>query len=183
MLGALGNLDPFLAKVPHKMEIKYHSPPGHLMYNRAQTEARSSGVGGQSDYYNHWYYTSHIVTMRHAASLTGPLNMTHPHMSALTLRSSLPLKAPLGPRSALLHAGFRVSLCHACKNAVKTDAPASALWDIMRCWVRASLTRWRREGRGGQAQHPLASDLCLPGEGVPGETGAAVRDQPSLPNS
>uniref|UniRef100_G3TCJ0 tRNA (guanine(26)-N(2))-dimethyltransferase n=1 Tax=Loxodonta africana TaxID=9785 RepID=G3TCJ0_LOXAF len=39
-------------------------------------------------------------------------------------------------RSALLHAGFRVSLSHACKNAVKTDAPASALWDIMRCWEK-----------------------------------------------
>ncbi|ELV14320.1 N(2),N(2)-dimethylguanosine tRNA methyltransferase [Tupaia chinensis] len=38
--------------------------------------------------------------------------------------------------SALLHAGFRVSLSHACKNAVKTDAPASALWDIMRCWEK-----------------------------------------------
>ncbi|XP_065729333.1 tRNA (guanine(26)-N(2))-dimethyltransferase isoform X3 [Phocoena phocoena] len=39
-------------------------------------------------------------------------------------------------RSALLHAGFRVSLSHACKNAVKTDAPSSALWDIMRCWEK-----------------------------------------------
>ncbi|XP_008577530.1 PREDICTED: tRNA (guanine(26)-N(2))-dimethyltransferase [Galeopterus variegatus] len=39
-------------------------------------------------------------------------------------------------RSALLHAGFRVSLSHACKNAVKTDAPASAIWDIMRCWEK-----------------------------------------------
>ncbi|KAM5309281.1 tRNA (guanine(26)-N(2))-dimethyltransferase isoform 2-T2 [Glossophaga mutica] len=39
-------------------------------------------------------------------------------------------------RSALLHAGFRVSLSHACKNAIKTDAPASALWDIMRCWEK-----------------------------------------------
>ncbi|XP_021566340.1 tRNA (guanine(26)-N(2))-dimethyltransferase isoform X2 [Carlito syrichta] len=39
-------------------------------------------------------------------------------------------------RSALLHAGFRVSLSHACKNAVKTDAPPSALWDIMRCWEK-----------------------------------------------
>uniref|UniRef100_A0A8D2DF84 tRNA (guanine(26)-N(2))-dimethyltransferase n=1 Tax=Sciurus vulgaris TaxID=55149 RepID=A0A8D2DF84_SCIVU len=38
--------------------------------------------------------------------------------------------------SALLHAGFRVSLSHACKNAVKTDAPSSALWDIMRCWEK-----------------------------------------------
>lgn len=38
-------------------------------------------------------------------------------------------------RSALLHAGYRVSLSHACKNGIKTDAPPAALWDIMRCWV------------------------------------------------
>uniref|UniRef100_A0A8C6VJW5 tRNA (guanine(26)-N(2))-dimethyltransferase n=1 Tax=Naja naja TaxID=35670 RepID=A0A8C6VJW5_NAJNA len=37
-------------------------------------------------------------------------------------------------RSALLHAGYQVSLSHACKNAIKTDAPSSVLWDIMRCW-------------------------------------------------
>uniref|UniRef100_A0A3B4G9B4 tRNA (guanine(26)-N(2))-dimethyltransferase n=1 Tax=Pundamilia nyererei TaxID=303518 RepID=A0A3B4G9B4_9CICH len=39
-------------------------------------------------------------------------------------------------RSALLHAGHRVSLSHACKNAIKTDAPPAAIWDIMRCWEK-----------------------------------------------
>lgn len=96
--------------------------------------------GGQSDCFSHWHYTSYVVTLRHAASLTAHHD-SHPHMSSLALGSSLPLTTPLGPRSALLHAGFRVSLSHACKNAVKTDAPASALWDIMRCWVRAGLIR------------------------------------------
>lgn len=41
-------------------------------------------------------------------------------------------------RSALLHAGHRVSLSHACKNAVKTDAPPGVIWDIMRCWERTN---------------------------------------------
>lgn len=41
-------------------------------------------------------------------------------------------------RSALLHAGHRVSLSHACKNAIKTDAPPAVLWDIMRCWEKAN---------------------------------------------
>ncbi|XP_023670269.2 tRNA (guanine(26)-N(2))-dimethyltransferase [Paramormyrops kingsleyae] len=39
-------------------------------------------------------------------------------------------------RSALLHAGHRVSLSHACKNALKTDAPGGVIWDIMRCWEK-----------------------------------------------
>ncbi|XP_028998416.1 tRNA (guanine(26)-N(2))-dimethyltransferase isoform X2 [Betta splendens] len=41
-------------------------------------------------------------------------------------------------RSALLHAGYRVSLSHACKNAIKTDAPPAAIWDLMRCWEKAN---------------------------------------------
>ncbi|XP_052805195.1 tRNA (guanine(26)-N(2))-dimethyltransferase-like isoform X1 [Mya arenaria] len=38
-------------------------------------------------------------------------------------------------RSALLNAGYEVSYSHACKNSVKTNAPNSMIWDIMRAWV------------------------------------------------
>uniref|UniRef100_A0A3B4B7C3 tRNA (guanine(26)-N(2))-dimethyltransferase n=1 Tax=Periophthalmus magnuspinnatus TaxID=409849 RepID=A0A3B4B7C3_9GOBI len=50
-------------------------------------------------------------------------------------------------RSALLHAGHRVSLSHACKNGIKTDAPPKVIWDIMRCWVRTGghLTCWEED--------------------------------------
>ncbi|NWW12000.1 TRM1 dimethyltransferase, partial [Oreocharis arfaki] len=60
-----------------------------------------------------------------------PLYYTLDGLSS-TIRSNTPSLLQL--RSALLHAGFRVSLSHACRNAVKTDAPPAALWDIMRCW-------------------------------------------------
>ncbi|XP_039108185.1 tRNA (guanine(26)-N(2))-dimethyltransferase isoform X3 [Hyaena hyaena] len=62
-----------------------------------------------------------------------PLYYTLDQLSS-AIRCSTPSLLQL--RSALLHAGFRVSLSHACKNAVKTDAPSSALWDIMRCWEK-----------------------------------------------
>ncbi|XP_040846706.1 tRNA (guanine(26)-N(2))-dimethyltransferase [Ochotona curzoniae] len=62
-----------------------------------------------------------------------PLYYTLDQLSS-TIHCSTPSLLQL--RSALLHAGFRVSLSHACKNAVKTDAPATALWDIMRCWEK-----------------------------------------------
>ncbi|XP_058452414.1 tRNA (guanine(26)-N(2))-dimethyltransferase [Malaya genurostris] len=39
-------------------------------------------------------------------------------------------------RSALLHAGYRVSYSHACKTSIKTDAPVSVIWDILRCWAK-----------------------------------------------
>ncbi|XP_075153046.1 tRNA methyltransferase 1 [Haematobia irritans] len=37
-------------------------------------------------------------------------------------------------RSAILHAGYKVSFSHAYKNSIKTNAPTSVLWDILRCW-------------------------------------------------
>ncbi|NXB94356.1 TRM1 dimethyltransferase, partial [Vidua chalybeata] len=62
-----------------------------------------------------------------------PLYYTLDGLSS-TIRSNTPSLLQL--RSALLHAGFRVSLSHACRNAVKTDAPPAVLWDIMRCWAK-----------------------------------------------
>lgn len=44
-------------------------------------------------------------------------------------------------RSALLNAGYRVSLSHAHKNSVKTDAPVSFLWDVMRTWEQSHPVR------------------------------------------
>jgi len=39
-------------------------------------------------------------------------------------------------RSALLNAGYRVSLSHANKLALKTDAPNEFVWDMMRAWEK-----------------------------------------------
>ncbi|KAJ3207021.1 tRNA methyltransferase 1 [Dinochytrium kinnereticum] len=37
--------------------------------------------------------------------------------------------------SAILNAGFRVSLSHCLTNSIKTDAPTTLIWDILRAWV------------------------------------------------
>lgn len=47
-------------------------------------------------------------------------------------------------RSALLYAGHRVSFSHACKSSIKTDAPASVLWDILRCWAKTHPVKQQR---------------------------------------
>uniref|UniRef100_UPI00398F86EC tRNA (guanine(26)-N(2))-dimethyltransferase n=1 Tax=Pristiophorus japonicus TaxID=55135 RepID=UPI00398F86EC len=62
-----------------------------------------------------------------------PLYHTMDHLSSVIHCSTPSL---LQMRSALLHAGYRVSLSHACKNAVKTDAPSSVIWDVMRSWAK-----------------------------------------------
>ncbi|XP_063787234.1 tRNA (guanine(26)-N(2))-dimethyltransferase isoform X2 [Pseudophryne corroboree] len=62
-----------------------------------------------------------------------PLYYTLDNLSS-TIRCNTP--SLLQFRSALLHAGYKVSLSHACQNAIKTDAPPSVIWDIMRCWEK-----------------------------------------------
>lgn len=54
-------------------------------------------------------------------------------------------------RSALLNAGYRVSLSHACKNSLKTDAPNSVIWDILRAWVAKNPVRRNEPGSAGHA--------------------------------
>ena len=39
-------------------------------------------------------------------------------------------------RSAILNAGYRVSLSHACRSALKTDAPNQFVFDMLRAWER-----------------------------------------------
>eukprot|EP01041_Mallomonas_annulata_P001576 gene1576-3049_t len=51
---------------------------------------------------------------------------------ASTLHVSSPIMRDV--QAALINAGYRVSQSHREPNAVKTDAPAEVVWDIMRCW-------------------------------------------------
>jgi tRNA (guanine26-N2/guanine27-N2)-dimethyltransferase len=51
-----------------------------------------------------------------------------------TLHCTMPNMLAL--RSAFMEQGYRISISHTHANALKTDAPNSVLWDIMRCWVK-----------------------------------------------
>ncbi|XP_008115675.1 tRNA (guanine(26)-N(2))-dimethyltransferase isoform X2 [Anolis carolinensis] len=59
-------------------------------------------------------------------------------------------------RSALLHAGYRVSLSHACKSAIKTDAPPPVVWDIMRCWEKLNPVKRERLSESSPAARILS---------------------------
>uniref|UniRef100_A0A8C9YTC5 tRNA (guanine(26)-N(2))-dimethyltransferase n=1 Tax=Sander lucioperca TaxID=283035 RepID=A0A8C9YTC5_SANLU len=64
-------------------------------------------------------------------------------------------------KSALLHAGHRVSLSHACKNAIKTDAPPAAIWDIMRCWEKANPVKREKLSETSPAFKILSTEPSL----------------------
>ncbi|XP_014118292.1 PREDICTED: tRNA (guanine(26)-N(2))-dimethyltransferase [Pseudopodoces humilis] len=87
-----------------------------------------------------------------------PLYYTLDGLSS-TIHSNTPSLLQL--RSALLHAGFRVSLSHACRNAVKTDAPPAALWDIMRCWAKLHPVKLERLPDSSPAARLLSAEARL----------------------
>ncbi|XP_032418330.1 tRNA (guanine(26)-N(2))-dimethyltransferase isoform X2 [Xiphophorus hellerii] len=64
-------------------------------------------------------------------------------------------------RSALLHAGHRVSLAHACKNAVKTDAPPGVIWDVMRCWEKTNPVKREKLSQTSPAFKILSTEPSL----------------------
>lgn len=82
-----------------------------------------------------------------------PLYYTLDNLSK-TIRCNSP--SLLQFRSALLHAGYRVSLSHACKNAIKTDASPSVLWDIMRCWEKLNPVKRERLSESSPAARILS---------------------------
>mmetsp|Transcript_39802 Transcript_39802/g.81889 ORF Transcript_39802/g.81889 Transcript_39802/m.81889 type:complete len:690 (+) Transcript_39802:245-2314(+) len=62
-----------------------------------------------------------------------PLYYTLPDLCH-TLRCSCP---PMNiAKAALINAGYRVSAYHKEPNAIKTDAPNSVIWDVMRAWCK-----------------------------------------------
>ncbi|XP_072255575.1 tRNA (guanine(26)-N(2))-dimethyltransferase isoform X2 [Pyxicephalus adspersus] len=84
-----------------------------------------------------------------------PLYYTLDNLSS-TIRCNTP--ALLQFRSALLHAGYQVSLSHACQNAIKTDAPPSVVWDIMRCWEKQNPVKRERLSETSPAHHILGTE-------------------------
>lgn len=56
-----------------------------------------------------------------------PLYYCLDHLASI-LKLSVPALVKF--RSAILHAGYRVSLSHCHTNSIKTDAPMSVIWDL-----------------------------------------------------
>ena len=71
------------------------------------------------------------------------------HSMSTTLKSTPPPMALF--RSAVINAGFRVSPAHSDPLAIKTDAPASVLWDILRCWVKEHPVKVQAHKTPGEA--------------------------------
>ncbi|XP_022164502.1 probable tRNA (guanine(26)-N(2))-dimethyltransferase isoform X1 [Myzus persicae] len=62
-----------------------------------------------------------------------PLYYTVPSLTNTVHCEAMPLRYFF---SALVGAGYRVSSSHCAQNSVKTDAPQSVVWDVIRTWVQ-----------------------------------------------
>ncbi|XP_002736321.2 tRNA (guanine(26)-N(2))-dimethyltransferase-like [Saccoglossus kowalevskii] len=64
-------------------------------------------------------------------------------------------------RSAILHAGYEVSLSHASPEAIKTSAPSDVIWDIMRAWVKLHPVKQERLKEGNPATKILSKEPSI----------------------
>jgi len=74
-----------------------------------------------------------LLTMCSEELSDAPLYYLLPNLCNTLGCSSTPINAV---KSAIITAGYRVSGYHKDPNAIKTDAPNSVLWDIMRAWCK-----------------------------------------------
>ncbi|XP_044309625.1 tRNA (guanine(26)-N(2))-dimethyltransferase isoform X1 [Varanus komodoensis] len=112
-----------------------------------------SAVGGNPGRFQTGPRIQGILSMVMEELSDVPLYYTLDQLSK-TIRCNSP--SLLQFRSALLHAGYRVSLSHACKNAIKTDAPPSVLWDVMRCWEKLNPVKRERLSESSPAAYILS---------------------------
>jgi tRNA (guanine26-N2/guanine27-N2)-dimethyltransferase len=77
-----------------------------------------------------------------------PLYWTAPAMCNKVHCSTMSL---LQVRSAILNAGYKVSGSHANKDALKTDAPAEFMWDVIRSWCKLNPVSRKNENSPGFA--------------------------------
>lgn len=105
------------------------------------------------------------------SGLCNVIHVTSPTMKAVRCEGAHSLRRTVRASahvlclsSALLHSGHRVSSAHCHPEAIKTDAPPSVMWDIMRCWnKRMPSKRCTPQSPGGAilAKEPkCASTLC-----------------------
>ncbi|KAI9595646.1 N2,N2-dimethylguanosine tRNA methyltransferase [Syncephalis fuscata] len=61
--------------------------------------------------------------------------------------------------SAILNLGYKVSVSHAARGSIKTNAPTSVLWDIMRSWIQSHPVVTKNIKDGSPASRLLATEI------------------------
>lgn len=99
----------------------------YVQVNRDLFETRSRIIG--------------VLSMIREELFDVPLYYTSDKMFGAAHLTVMPM---LMLRSAILNAGYKVSYSHAAKNSIKTTAPPSLMWDIIRSWAQQNPVKTSR---------------------------------------
>jgi hypothetical protein len=83
----------------------------------------------------------------------------YPHVGSLV--SYIVIKAvmlTLANSSAILNAGYKVSGSHCSPKAIKTNAPSSVVWDILRAYVKTNPVVMANISKDDPARNILAKE-------------------------
>ncbi|KAF3796626.1 hypothetical protein EJ110_NYTH01769 [Nymphaea thermarum] len=105
-----------------------------------------SNVVSLKDRYPAYERISAVLTAISEELLDVPLYVSLHSLSA-TLKCESPSAVMF--RSAVMNAGYRMSGTHANPLGLKSDAPMSVIWDIMRCWVKLHPVKSRPSDQPG----------------------------------
>ncbi|XP_065353089.1 tRNA (guanine(26)-N(2))-dimethyltransferase [Cloeon dipterum] len=97
-----------------------------------------------------------VTVMRE--ELDTPLYYTVDQLCSLLRVEAIPT---ITIRSAILNAGFKVSYSHCKSTSLKTDAPASVVWDVMRAWEKEKPTRRDKFAENSAALRILSKETSI----------------------
>jgi len=89
-----------------------------------------------------------------------PLFYTLPSLSKTLTCSSPPREAF---EAALDNLGYRVSQSHCTGDALKTDAPTTVVWDVMRAWVKKHPVNQKGKGKN---RNKKGDEIATPGDNI-----------------
>ncbi|XP_044964308.1 probable tRNA (guanine(26)-N(2))-dimethyltransferase 1 [Hordeum vulgare subsp. vulgare] len=105
-----------------------------------------SNIRAMSGLYQAYAKISAILTSVSQELPNAPLFVSL-HSICATLKCTNPTMVMF--HSAIRNAGYQISGSHADPLALKTDAPMSVIWDIMRCWVKLHPVKTQPENLPG----------------------------------
>ncbi|KAF2913238.1 hypothetical protein DAI22_10g069100 [Oryza sativa Japonica Group] len=110
------------------------------MHDKEWAASILSSIQAMSCAYSAYAKISAIMTSVSEELPKAPLFVSLHNLCA-TLKCTNPTIATF--QSAIRNAGYQISGSHVDPLALKTDAPMSVIWDIMRCWVKIHAVKYR----------------------------------------
>ncbi|KAI7870600.1 N2,N2-dimethylguanosine tRNA methyltransferase [Spinellus fusiger] len=105
---------------------------GAALHDKTFVERMLGHVESNSESYGTHQRMTGMLTVIHE-EVEAPLYWTLARLCGTLHCNSIPM---LSLFSAVLNAGYKVSVSHCGPQTMKTNAPSGLVWDVLRCWVK-----------------------------------------------